>query len=53
MEAKEEEDVKQEKIYEYADNEEELKYILDLIPRSEAFDDGSMRISIFHTMLKN
>ncbi|CAI2371272.1 unnamed protein product [Moneuplotes crassus] len=50
-EGKEEEN--QEKIFDYDSLQEEITYILDTLPRSEAFDDNSMRISIFHTMLKN
>lgn len=51
MEDKEEE--KEELIYDYDSIDHEIEYVLDHIPRSEAFDDNSVRVTIFHTMLKN
>ena len=44
---------KEEFKYEYEGLEEEIDYIQNNIPTCEAFDDRSVRISIFHTMLKN
>lgn len=40
-------------IYDYENVEEEIEYITSKIPGSEAFDDNSIRVTIFHTVLKN
>ena len=53
MEPLKEEEEKEVTKYEYENLEEEIEYVLDHIPRSEAFDDNSLRVTIFHTMLKN
>jgi hypothetical protein len=44
---------KEELVYDYENLDDEIEYVLANVPRSEAFDDNSVRFTIFHTMLKN
>lgn len=47
------EDAPTQYVYDYSNLEEEVQYVSENIPTCEAFDDNSIRISIFHSWMKN